>query len=306
MNIVLFDAEELTEATPGTPAVAPTPPRPAAPRDPSQPDVRAVRLPAADRRARHIIDVLRLGPGDSFRAGVVDGVACTGRVVSVEADGSVTVSLERAGTTEAVAANPGSAAAPGAASIGAAAPANPGAAARPLHPVRLLLGHPRPIVLRRLLRDLSTLGIEQLVVVRTELGEKSYLESKLWQGDDVRRLLIEGAEQAGSTLLPRVEKAWRLADAIGQVVEGREGAPRVVFDNAVSGEGAASRGFHPPAAAGGGGASAARAAAGAGRVIAVGSERGWTDGERDLLRENGFETVLLGERILRTETAAIA
>ncbi|MFO7781366.1 MAG: RsmE family RNA methyltransferase, partial [Spirochaetia bacterium] len=51
---------------------------------------------------------------------------------------------------------------------------------------------------------------------------------------------------------------------------------------------------------------AARAAAGAGRIIAVGSERGWADRERDVLRENGFQTVRLGERILRTETAAIA
>jgi 16S rRNA U1498 N3-methylase RsmE len=170
-----------------------------------------------------------------------------------------------------------------------------------------------------MLRDLSTLGIEQLVVVRTELGEKSYLESKLWRGHDVRRLLVEGAEQAGSTLLPRVGKAWRLADAIAQVVEGREGAPRVVFDNAATGEAAAGCGGSAASgtAAGGAGPDAAasaevqipagaRVAADPGRIIAVGSERGWTDGELHVLRDNGFETARLGVRILRTETAAIA
>ena len=164
-----------------------------------------------------------------------------------------------------------------------------------------------------MLRDLSTLGIEQLVVVRTELGEKSYLESKLWQGDDVRRCLIEGAEQAGSTMLPRVQKAWRLPDAIEQVVEGREGAPRVVFDNedAAPARGAAGAGGRGPRGRGASGAAAGGAAGtpvsgDPGRIIAVGSERGWTDDERGILRDNGFESRRLGERILRTETAAIA
>ncbi len=317
MNIVLFEAEELTDPTPGSPA----PPGASSPRgrqraassravrQPAGP--RPVRLPAADRRARHIIDVLRLGPGDTFRAGVVDGADCAGRLVSIEADGGLRIELESGaeaqnGSAKEESANEGGASVRRSTSTGAAAPANPGSAARPLYPVRLLLGHPRPIVLRRLLRDLSTLGIEQLVVARTELGEKSYLESKLWQGDDVRRLLVEGAEQAGSTMLPRVAKAWRLADAIGQIVEGREGAPRVVFDNAAPGEAAAGGRDAAASDAAAGGAAGTPVSAGPGRIIAVGSERGWTDGERSVLRDNGFETARLGERILRTETAAIA
>ncbi|MFW6223573.1 MAG: RsmE family RNA methyltransferase [Spirochaetota bacterium] len=243
MNTVLFDPEELG-ASPGA------------------------RLSADDRRARHILDVLGLGPGDSFRAGVVDGPAGSGRVVAVDADGGVTVGFE-------------------------SEPAGELGEMRPLHPVRLLLAHPRPIVLRRMLRDLSTLGVERIVVVRTALGEKSYLESRLWQGDIVRRLLIEGAEQAGSTMLPRVEKSRRLTDAIARVVEGRETAPRVVFDNAGSASGRAGVGgrTRPDGDA-------------AARVIAVGSERGWTDEERNLLGDHGFETLRLGSRILRTETAS--
>ena len=41
-------------------------------------------------------------------------------------------------------------------------------------------------------------------------------------------------------------------------------------------------------------------------TLAVGSERGWTGAERDLLRENGYTLAALGERVLRTETASIA
>ena len=39
-------------------------------------------------------------------------------------------------------------------------------------------------------------------------------------------------------------------------------------------------------------------------TAAIGSERGWTEAERDLLEQNGFSLCSMGTRILRTETAA--
>ena len=39
-------------------------------------------------------------------------------------------------------------------------------------------------------------------------------------------------------------------------------------------------------------------------VAAIGSERGWTERERDLLENAGFSLCSMGKRILRTETAA--
>ena len=42
----------------------------------------------------------------------------------------------------------------------------------------------------------------------------------------------------------------------------------------------------------------------AGVVAAIGSERGWTANERKLFRERGFTLCGMGERVLRTETAA--
>jgi len=41
-------------------------------------------------------------------------------------------------------------------------------------------------------------------------------------------------------------------------------------------------------------------------VLAVGSERGWSDKERDLLENAGFIRLSMGERALRTETACVA
>ena len=37
---------------------------------------------------------------------------------------------------------------------------------------------------------------------------------------------------------------------------------------------------------------------------AIGSERGWTNKERALLEENGYIRSGMGQRIMRTETAA--
>jgi RsmE family RNA methyltransferase len=41
-------------------------------------------------------------------------------------------------------------------------------------------------------------------------------------------------------------------------------------------------------------------------VLAIGSERGWSERERDLFEAAGFLRLSLGSRALRTETACVA
>ena len=40
-------------------------------------------------------------------------------------------------------------------------------------------------------------------------------------------------------------------------------------------------------------------------ILAIGPERGWSERERGIFLSSGFSPVLLGSRILRTETAAV-
>jgi RsmE family RNA methyltransferase len=54
------------------------------------------------------------------------------------------------------------------------------------------------------------------------------------------------------------------------------------------------------------GALALLSAPGQSMVLAVGSERGWSDRERDGLEAAGFLRLSMGERALRTETACVA
>lgn len=226
-------------------------------------------LSAGDRRFLHIRDVLRLGVGDRLRAGIVNGPS--GYAVIEEMDrrhARIRFNPESGEEVE-----PGG-------GLHDRSPAD-----RPLRGVTLLLGHPRPIVLGRLLRDLCTVGLERLIVVPTRLGEKSYLGATIWR--DLSPYLVDGAAQAGVTRLTTVEREATLAAGIRSLGTGC--ASRFVLDT-------------------GAGGSLERALGGPGGgpvALAVGSERGWTESEVGALTDAGFTAVSLGPRILRTETAAV-
>ena len=160
-----------------------------------------------------------------------------------------------------------------------------------LHPLTCILGHPRPVVMERLLRDFMTFGIESIIVAASELGEKSYLQSNLWQPDRLQRTMIAAAKLAGATTMPDIERCTSVRHALA-IVDGRSDAAdaRYLF------EPDAARFGDLPALS-----SAPRRA-----IIAVGPERGWSEREQQLMRAHGFTPVSLGVRLLRVEAAAIS
>jgi len=230
-------------------------------------------LPRSDRRWAHVKKVLRKAPGDRLAAGIAceagdDGEDALGEAVVLALDDrELVLDYEP----------------------------HEGRAGRPadLAPVRLILGFPRPIQAARILKDLTSLGVSEILLTGTELGEKSYLDSELFRNKDFRRPLLEGAEQAGNPRLPSASTHWTLArclDAIGAAEGSRlylhpyGDVPRL---GAACHLGAAG-GLRPPV------------------TLAVGSERGWTDAETAMLERAGFEGRGLGGRILKSETAALA
>lgn len=93
--------------------------------------------------------VLKLGAGAVFKAGIIDGEKGMAEITSFS-DELLTARFTVADK------------------------ADGGADDSVLPPIRLILGFPRPIQLRRILRDVAGLGIEALYLTGTELGEKSY------------------------------------------------------------------------------------------------------------------------------------
>ncbi|WP_237023463.1 RsmE family RNA methyltransferase [Lacunisphaera limnophila] len=213
-------------------------------------------LPRSDFRARHIMEVLRRRPGDIFDAGLINGPRGQGTLVAVD---------EHALTLSFVWGKP----------------------PRPLSPIRLLVGLPRPQTARDILREGASLGVAAMDFVRLERGESSYAQSTLWTSREWETLLVTGAAQAFCTRLPEVRHGHTLAEAVATLPGG---VTRIVLDNYEATEALGNIPFPT----------------GTEVVLALGAERGWTPAERTWLRQNGFQFAHLGERVLRLETACIA
>jgi len=226
-----------------------------------------VLLKKKDPRAEHLVKVLRKKPGDDFDAGLLGGNIGTGRLRAVNADGTLCCDLHL--------------------------PSPP----PPRLPLRVAVGFPRPIQLRRLLRDLSNLGVAAIDLLATDRGEKSYRDTTLLTDGGARAALIEGAAQARDTLLPLLA-TWPSLDAWLAARPWSDPAATAGADAAILL--AAPDNVDPQ------GSFSALKTGAAAAVIAVGAERGWSDRERAGLESAGFLRLSMGSRALRTETACVA
>lgn len=221
-------------------------------------------LPRRDERTIHLTKVLKKGPGDKFDAGVLGSMLGTGTIQRITEDGSLVFSFK------------------------------PEHEAPARLPIRIGVGFPRPIQLRRLLRDLSNLGVYAIDLFSTDLGEKSYRDTKLLQDGGAHAALVEGAIQARDTSIPDIA-VYRNVDAWLQSL-------CVMEDSTSSGPllKIAADNINPS------GAFSALSPHQGPVVLAVGAERGWSDRERSCLEADGFNRLSMGSRALRTETACMA
>jgi 16S rRNA (uracil1498-N3)-methyltransferase len=157
--------------------------------------------------------------------------------------------------------------------------------------VDLLLALPRPKVLRRLWAQLAALGVGHIRLTNASRVERHYFDTHVIEEATYRPLLIEGLQQAADTRLPRVtiHRQFRplVEDELGPAPKGER---RLVA--------------HPDAGASP--LSLAREPREDRVLLAIGPEGGWNAFELELLTHHGFETISLGPRILRTDTACIA
>jgi RsmE family RNA methyltransferase len=242
-------------------------------------------LPRRDNRTLHLLKVLHKKAGDSFEAGILGGNKGLGCINSVRLDGSITYSLDLKEESP------------------------------PRYPVRIAVGFPRPIQIRRLLRDLSSLGLSAVDFIGTELGEKSYRETKLFSDGGARAALVEGAVQARDTCLPGLSIYRTLEDWLEECPWEKPEQPGDRIHDSVlkahwSAYSAVSSFRSPLLIALDNvrpeGALSLLSALGQSMILAVGCERGWSDKERDELEKAGFLRLSMGSRALRTETACVA
>jgi RsmE family RNA methyltransferase len=218
--------------------------------------VAADRIRLSGRRLNHLNEVHRAEAGDSLRVGRLNGLMGRGQLLRLDAqEAELQVEFDQ----------------PPPAKL----------------PLTLLLALPRPKMLRRVLQNVSAMGVPRLILLNSYRVEKSFWQTPFLQPEAIRQQLILGLEQARDTVLPEViiEKRFKpfVEDRLGQLSAGSLGlighpgaypdCPRAV-DRPVT--------------------------------LAIGPEGGWIPYEVEKLQEAGLQPVQLGARILRVETAVTA
>ena len=219
-------------------------------------------LDVKDERGEHILKILHKKTGETFTAGILGGKSGTATITDIS-DGKIFFTFEPAGD------------------------------GKPLNPLKMIIGFPRPIQLKRLLRDIAALGVCEVHLTGTELGEKSYMQSTLVEKGNAYKMLLDGTVQAGSTYVPELFLHKTLneclsffsGDDVRLALDNKNPAMRLqeaLQEKTVSAKTTTEQKV----------------------IAAIGSERGWTDRERKLLEDKVFIRCGMGERIMRTETAA--
>ncbi len=235
-------------------------------------------IPVKDERAQHILNILKLKNGDNFRMGIVNKSEGFATVKDISLDGVYIDYVQECIPN--------------------------------LYPVTLLCAQVRPICMKRILREAVSLGVEKIILTGSDTGEKSYLSSNLYKTGEYKEYLLDGAMQSGHAGVPEVIfantvdnalESFKTSNCEKDCISCKSKAPNnayvksaskkvslVMLDNVV------------------GATDLSKAHIEESAVLAIGPERGWSTRERELFVNAGFSPMLLGQRILRTETACSA
>lgn len=209
-------------------------------------------------RAEHVRNVLGAATGDELVVGLHEGPIGRGRVEKTEPELTIACDLREP------------------------------APARPL--VDVVVAIPRPKSLVRLLREVTTLGADRIVLFRSWRVEKSYLDAPILSAERYRPIVLDGMSQAMTTREPQVtiEPLFKpfVEDRLGPM---SEGTLRLLA--------------HPRAVR----STAELSIAPSDRItVVIGPEGGLIPYEIESLERAGFLPISMGARILRVETAAVA
>jgi RsmE family RNA methyltransferase len=156
--------------------------------------------------------------------------------------------------------------------------------------VDLLLALPRPKVMRRLWAQIAALGVGQIILTNAERVERNYFDTHVLTPDCYRPLLVEGLQQARDTRLPSVSIHRQFKVLV-------EDELNTLFTRGLRLLAEPSATTPLPAVV---------RDTGERILLAIGPEGGWSAFETALLEAHGFQTVGMGPRTLRSDTACIA
>jgi RsmE family RNA methyltransferase len=145
--------------------------------------------------------------------------------------------------------------------------------------------------MRRLWAQLAALGVGQIILTNAEKVERHYFDTHILDEETYRPLLIEGLQQARDTRLPAVSIHRQFRILVEDHLDGlfSQGVRLVADPSGATSITSALSDHHNQRV-----------------LLAIGPEGGWNDFELSLLAAHGFQTVALGPRTLRVDTACTA
>ncbi len=152
----------------------------------------------------------------------------------------------------------------------------------------VIVALPRPKVLRRLVLDMTAMGVGHIILMNSYRTDKSYWGSPLL--DRLDEFVLEGLQQGVDTIPPKITLAKRFKPFV------QDDLPALVSpDLALVAHPYAVSSFNQHIAR-----------YGLPKVLIVGAEGGFIPYEIELLASVGVQAVSVGGRILRTESAVNA
>lgn len=149
--------------------------------------------------------------------------------------------------------------------------------------VQVILAMPRPKVFKRILMDLTTMGVKNIYIIKTWRVEKSFFNSPALLEENLKETMILGLEQGKDTILPKVEIKTLFRPFVEDEI------PDIISDTEALVA-------HPT------GSTECPRNIDRKTTLLIGPEGGLIPFEIDILKTQGFEAVTLGSRILRVET----
>jgi RsmE family RNA methyltransferase len=214
------------------------------------------RICVTGRRLQHLQQVLGAATGDELRVGELNGLAGLGRILDIN-DQQATLSVE----------------------LNEVPPAK--------LPLCLVLALPRPKMLRRIIRNVAELGVDQLHLINSYRVEKSYWQTPVLQDEALDGYLMQGLEQSRDTIPPRVSCHRRFKPFVEDLLPAMTSSRQSLL---------AHPGNHPPCPRD----------LQQDTLLVIGPEGGFIPYEVEKLELAGCQPVSLGPRILRVENALTA
>ena len=207
------------------------------------------------RRQEHIRKILKLGSGDQVRVGVINGLIGTAEITRIP--DAETIELEL--YSDSLKAPP------------------------PIVPCKVILAMPRPKMMRRVIQNLSSLGIKDIHLINAWRVEKSFWQTPWLNPEKMKEQLALGLEQSMDTAMPKVHIHKLFKPFVEDVLPSEIKGSKALVAHPYTKKPCPVELEEPS-------------------TLIIGPEGGFTPYEVNMLHKAGVEAVNIGPRILRVET----